>query len=110
MQDAKELSKETEKIHEDTINLMIKAQTMMTKNMDYYEQIRAHIEYEGEHIACNKENLQTHLKTISNLINQYETQKNLIESLFKVYIERLNHETKIKSELKKLKRTYDTIQ
>ena len=110
MQDTKELSKETEKIHEETINLMIKAQTMMTKNMDYYEQIRAHIEYEGEHIACNEENLQTHLKTISNLINQYETQKNLIESLFKVYIERLNHETKIKSELKKLKRTYDTIQ
>ena len=34
----------------------------MTKNMDYYEQIRAHIEYEGEHIACNEENLQTHLK------------------------------------------------
>ena len=44
MQDTKELSKETEKIHEETINLMIKAQNMMTKNMDYYEQIRAHIE------------------------------------------------------------------
>ena len=106
----KNIVNETEKVHNETLELMLKAQELMNEKMMHYEQIKAHIENDADKIVNSEENLNHHLKLIHKLILGYEAQKNLIDSLFKVYTERLVNERLIKTELEKLKEEHGTIQ
>ena len=106
----KNIVNETEKVHDETLQLMLKAQELMNKKMMHYEQIKAHIENDGDKIVNSEENFNHHLNLIHKLILGYEAQKKLIDSLFKVYTERLVNERLIKAELEKLKEEHGTIQ
>ena len=106
----KNIVNETEKVHDETLQLMLKAQELMNEKMMHYEQIKAHIENDGDKIVNSEENFNHHLNLIHKLILGYEAQKNLIDSLFKVCTERLAHERLIKAELEKLKEEHGTIQ
>ena len=46
----KNIVNETEKVHDETLQLMLKAQELMNEKMMHYEQIKAHIENDGDKI------------------------------------------------------------
>ena len=52
----KNIVNETEKVHDETLQLMLKAQELMNEKMMHYEQIKAHIENDGDKIVNSEEN------------------------------------------------------